>query len=263
MKKTIILISVLGLAGCGSSPPPQTFAPLDYSYLRPYVFKVATLNIVNNYVPGADEAALNANNPAPPGATLMAMLNQRMQPSGQPGTGTITVQAASITEGGGNINGQMTVDINLTSADGRSTGFAEASVSASQPDPGGDPGSNDMRAALYNMTKQLMTSINVQLPYQINHNISSWVAWTTPAGNAAVAAPGAGMAPGAIQSAPLGAPGSAAAPMPMGSAAAPSSVGSSPTAAVPTAVAPTPVVPSLVPPTMLPAAGPTALTPPQ
>lgn len=243
MKKTIALLSTLALAACGSSPPPQTFAPLDYSYLRPITFKVATLNIVNNYTPGQDEAQLNAYNPAPPGATLMAMLNQRMQPSGQPGTGTITVQAASITESGGSLNGQMTVDVNLTSPDGRSTGFAEASVSASQPAPDGDPDSNAVKEALYNMTKQLMTAINVQLPYQITHNISNWVAWTTPQANAALAAPGTGMAPGVIQAAPLGAPGSTPAPV-------------APAAA-------TPAMPSLVPPGSLPAAGPTALTPPQ
>lgn len=243
MKKTIALLSVLGLAGCGSSPPPVSFTPLDYSYLRPITFKVATLNIVNNYSPGQDEAQLNAYNPAPPGATLMAMLNQRMQPSGQPGSGTITVQTASITESGGSLNGQMTVDVNLTSADGRSTGFAEASVSASQPAPDGDPDSNAVKQALYNMTKQLMTAINVQLPYQITHNISSWVAWTTPQANAALAAPGTGMAPGVIQSAPLGAPGSTPAPV-------------APAAA-------TPAMPSLVPPNSLPAAGPTVLTPPQ
>jgi hypothetical protein len=199
----------------------------------------------------------------------MAMLNQRMQPSGQPGTGTITVQVASITEGNGSLNGEMTVDVNLTSADGRSTGFAEASVSASQPDPGGDPDSNGMRSALYNLTKQLMTDINVQLPYQITHNISSWVAWTTPQAAAVSGASGTGA--GLIQATPLGAPGSAA-PIITG-AAAPTTTGSAPVPLTPSLslpgapelapAAPTPVTPSLVPPATLPPAGPTVLTPPQ
>ena len=204
MKYLLLLLSVLNLFACASSPPPPAvFKPLDYSYLRPIIFKVATLNVVNNYIPGADETQLNSNNPAPPAATLLAMLNQRMQPSGQPGTGTITVQVASITEGNGMLNGQMTVDINLTSADGRSTGFAEASVSASQTAPdSGDQ--NATQTALYQITKTLMDAINVQLPYQIAHNIPSWVAWTTPAGGAA-ALP-AGAAAGSIQATPLSAP---------------------------------------------------------
>jgi hypothetical protein len=253
MKKTAAIFTVLSLAACSSSPPPvQNFAPLDYSYLRPITFKVANLTVVNEYTPGSDEAQLNANNPAPPGPTLVAMLNQRMQPSGEPGTANITVQVASITESGGNLNGQMTVDINLTSADGRSTGFAEASVSATAPQPDSDA---DTPAALYQMTKNLMDRINVQLPYSIVHNIPSWVAWTQPVG-APVSAAG-GLAPGAIQAAPLGAPGSTAAPVVPGSApVVPSG------APVPMA---SPAIPALNPavPNYLPGAGPTALTPPQ
>jgi hypothetical protein len=207
MKKILRLLPALALAGCSSSPPAQNFAPLDYSYLRPIIFKVATLNVVNNYSPGPDEQPLIDNNPAPPAATLMTMLQNRMQPSGQPGTGTITVQVASITESGGNLNGQMTVDINLTGADGQSSGFAEASVSRSESAPNSDPTSPDMRAALYQMTKDLMTAINVQLPYQIAHNIPNWVSWTSPAGGAAGAPAAASGGTGSIQAAPLGAPG--------------------------------------------------------
>jgi len=246
MKKRLAILSALALSACSSSPPPPTFAPLDYSYLHPITFKVATLNVVNAYTPGADEAQLNSNNPAPPAATLLAMLNQRMQPSGQPGTGTITVQVASITEAGGNLNGQMTVDVNLTSADGRSTGFAEASVSATQPEP---DSSSDQPAALYQMTKKLMDSMNVQLPYQIAHNIPNWVAWTNPQAAGGALSAGTGLAPGAIQAAPLGAPGSTAAPS-TGSTAAP---------AVPVPAGP--ASPGQTLPNYLPGAGPTSLTP--
>jgi hypothetical protein len=266
MKKTLAFVCSLGLAGCSSSPPPS-FAPLDYSYLRPINFKVSSLNIVNNYVPGADESALNANNPAPPAATLMTMLNNRLQPNGQPGTGTVTVQVASINEVNGSLAGQMTVDINLASPDGRTTGFAEASVSASQPAPDGDPDSDAMKLALYNMTKQLMTAINVQLPYQITHNISSWVAWTS---SQVGASPGVGTAPGAIQATPLGAPGSSGS-VSTGSVStgnmSTGSVGSTPAAVSPAApplpVMAVPAVPNMVPPGFSSNPAPTALTPPQ
>jgi hypothetical protein len=255
MKNFVALTAVLALAACASPPPPQVFAPLDYSYLRPITFKVANLSVVNNYVPSADETQLIVENPAPPAATLLAMLNQRMQPDGQPGTATITVQAAGITELGGNLNGQMTVDINLASADGRSTGFASASVSASETEPDAQA---DLPGALYQMTKQLMDRINVQLPYQIAHNIPSWVAWTSTPG----AVPAA-LAPGGIQATPLTAPGATpGTPMP----GAP--VPLAPTMAVPVAPSTTttttttttinPAVPSY-----LPGAGPAALTPPQ
>ncbi len=238
MNKVLALLSVLALTACASTPSPQAvFKPLDYSYLRPISFKVANLNVVNNYTPGPDETQLNANNPAPPAATLLTMLNQRMQPSGQPGNATITVQVASITQSGGMLNGQMTVDINLTSADGRSTGFAEASVSASQTAPDSDA---DTPAALYQMTGKLMDAINVQLPYQIAHNIPSWVAWTTPG---AAAQPAAGAASGGIQATPLSAPGGAAASLPVGSAAATLPIGSTGTTTTTTTTTTTPGAP--------------------
>lgn len=205
MKTCFAILPLLALAACSSSPPPvQNFAPLDYSYLKPIVFNAATLNVTDHYVPGPDETSLNANNPAPPGATLLAMLNHRLQPSGAPGTGTVTVQVASITEAGNTLNGNMVVDLNLASTDGRATGFAEASVSASQqaPDPDADP--NTVRAALYQMTKTLMTQMNVQLPYQIMHNLPNWVSWSNPqAGGGGAAVTGEA---GSIQAAPLAAP---------------------------------------------------------
>ncbi|HYP62283.1 MAG TPA: hypothetical protein VEQ16_00260 [Acidocella sp.] len=252
MKKILRLLPALALAGCSSSPPAQNFAPLDYSYLRPIIFKVTTLNVVNNYTPGTDEQPLIASNPAPPAATLMAMLQNRMQPSGQPGSGTITVQQASITEAGGNLSGQMTVDLNLTSADGHSTGFAEASVSRSETAPNDDPTSPDMKAALYQMTKDLMTAINVELPYQIAHNIPNWVSWTSPAGAAGgLPAAGGGAAPGTIQSSPLGAPGAATGTAPVPAASAPTPLSA-------------PVNSNSAVPNYLPGAGPAALgtTPP-
>lgn len=203
MKYCTALGGLLALAACSTPPPLQTFAPLDYSYLKPFNLKVATVNVVDNYVPGADETALNANNPAPPAATLLAMLNHRLQPSGLPGTATVTVQVASINETGGMLNGQMTVDLNLASPDGRSTGYAEASVSASVTAPDSSASANDVQAALYQMTQKLMTQMNVQLPYQITHNIASWVVWTTPQAGAS----GAGVTAAPIQAAPLTAPG--------------------------------------------------------
>lgn len=210
MKKFLFLVPALALAGCSSAPPPS-FAPLNYSYLKPIIFKVATLDVVNNYTPAPGEAALITNNPAPPEATLEAMLKNRMQPSGQPGTGTITIQNASIVETGGNLVGQMVVDINLTSADGRSSGYAEASVSRSEAAPDNDdPTSADMQTALYGMTKQLMTAINVQLPYEIAHNIPSWVSWTNQGGVGGGTPVGAGADTGAIQATPLGNPGAPA-----------------------------------------------------
>jgi hypothetical protein len=219
MKKILFMLPICAaLAGC-SSPPPPVYKPLDYSYLPPILLKVATMNVVTNYVPTPSQVTLADENPAPLASTLLAMLNERLKPSGVPGNGTVTIQSAYIDEVNGNLTGQITVDVNLASADGHSTGFTEASVSASQTAP--DSGSqNDMRAALYDLTQRLMKSLNVQLQYQVQHNLPSWVSWTAAPGNAA-ATMGAADNAGAIQTAPLNAPGDTATPVATGVQATP------------------------------------------
>jgi hypothetical protein len=197
-------LAVLALAGCSSPPPVQNFPPLDYSYLPPLVLKVANLSVVNAYVPSVDTVALLAQDPAPPALTLLAMLNRRVVASGAPGTATVTIQNASVHEVAGMLTGAMTVDVNVASPDGRSTGYAEATVSASRNAPDSDS-AGDMRAALYSLTKQLMDNMNVQLQYQMQHNLSGWLSWSGPAG---AASPSTGAA-GAIQATPLAAPGAA------------------------------------------------------
>jgi len=219
------------LTGCSSAPPPS-FPPLDYSYLHPIVLKVANLSVVNNYTPGPDAQPVLANDPVSPPDTLLNMLQHRLVASGDPGNGT--VQMASLTEANGNISGTMTVDLNLSSPDGRSTGFTEASVSATEQAPD-DLSSPDGQTALYHLTKHLMDLMNVQLPYQIRHSLQSWVSYTNvqslapaSAGGVSTGAPASagGVSTGnGIQAAPLAAPGavSGAAPpaTPIGTAPVP------------------------------------------
>ncbi len=196
------ILAVFALAACSSPPPLQTFAPLDYSYLPPLVLKVASLNVVNNYVPSPSQAVLLGEDPVSPITTLQNMLNRRIVASGAPGTATIAIQTASLDEVNGNLTGTMTVDVSVSSPDGRSTGYAEATVSASQTAPDSSASQNDTQAALYGLTKRLMEDMNVQLQYQLQHNLSSWISWSATPGAAPLAA-GATGAPGAIQATPL------------------------------------------------------------
>jgi hypothetical protein len=199
------LVAALALAGCGGSTPPQTFAPLDYSYLPPIVLKISTLNVVNNYVPDPGAATLIAEAPEAPANALLDMLNHRIVASGAPGTGTVTIETASIDQVGGNLTGTMTVDINLTSPDGTSTGYTEASVSSTLTAPDPDASQNVVQGALYSITKQLMESMNVQLQYQIQHNLGPWLSFSATPGASPLSV-GATPAAGAIQATPLAAP---------------------------------------------------------
>jgi hypothetical protein len=235
------LLPPIALAGCGSPPaPPQNFAPLDYSYLPSIVLKVSTLNVANNFVPTPSEATLIGQDPEPPATALLNMLNHRLVASGTPGMGTVTIETASIDQVGDNLTGALTVDIHLASADGHATGYTEASVSATQTAPDSDASPDDVRAALYSLTKRLMESMNVQLQYQIQRNLGPWLVWS-PTPGVSPLAPGAAPGGNMIQATPLSAPpgGGPAAPVP-----------------VPAPGNTNPAVPSY-----LPGAGPAVLTP--
>ena len=229
----------IALAGCGSPQAPQNFAPLDYSYLPPIVLKVSQLDVANNYVPTPNEATLIGQDPEPPATALMNMLTHRLVASGAPGTGTVTIETASIDQVGDNLTGAMTVDVHLSSADGSATGYTEASVSATQTAPDPDASPDDVRAALYGLTKRLMDNMNVQLQYQIQHNLGPWLVWS-PGQGAVGLSTGAAPAGNIIQATPLTAPPGGPAPMPA------------------------PGAPNLNPavPGYLPGAGPNVLTPP-
>ena len=208
MKKLVFVLPLLAVAGCTSTAPAPTFAPLQYSYLPPILLKVSQVNVTDGYVPTPSQVKMAGLDPAAPDETLLAMLKQRLQPAGQAGTATVTVEAAYVDDVNGTLVGQMTVNLNLASADGLSTGFTEASVSATETAPdSGNP--DDMRAALYDLTKRLMTQMNVELQYEIQKNLPNWISWTGTgtfgASQAATGAVGTG-----VQVAPLAPPPGAA-----------------------------------------------------
>jgi hypothetical protein len=210
IRRVLPVLALLALVACGGSPPapPPVFAPLDYSYLPPIMLKVSNVTVVNQYVPDPGAATLIGEDPEPPATALTAMLNRRLVANGTPGMATVTIEAASIDQVGSNLTGTMTVRLDVQSADGHSTGYTEASVTHSETAPDPDSSQDVVQAALYGMTKQLMDAMNVQLQYQIQQNLGSWVSYSA---NAAVpplnAAPSTGGIQGGIQATPLAAPG--------------------------------------------------------
>jgi hypothetical protein len=192
---------------------------LDYSYLPPISLRVASVNVQNVYVPSPDDATLIGEAPEAPANALLDMLNRRLIPSGAPGTATVTVETASLDESGGNLTGTLAVRVDLSGPRGAS-GFTEANVSHTQaaPDSGASP--DDVRAALYGLTKNLMDQMNVQLQYQLQHDLGPWVVYNTGAAAAPV-----GVTPGSggIVATPLPGPGGAAAAGPPAASLAPGS----------------------------------------
>ena len=200
------VLLAIGLSACGGGgeTQPESFSPLNYDYLPPIRLHVANISIENDYVPDQGASTLIAEDPDPPASALLRMLQHRLVPDGTPGNGTAKIENASLEQVGNEYVGMMTVRLDLASADGREKGYTEATVSVTQTAPGADGGSDAVRAALYTITKQLMDSMNVQLQYQIQHNLGDWISYGV---NAAAAPFGQAGSSGGIQAAPLGAPG--------------------------------------------------------
>lgn len=209
LRRLAPFILIAELAACGGNsppPPPQVFPPLDYSYLPPIVLNISNITVQNDYVPDAGAATLIGEDPEAPANALSAMLQHRLVANGTPGNGVVTIENASLEQVGGNYVGVMTVRLDVASQDGLKTGFTEASVSVTQTAPDSDADQNQVQAVLYGVTKQLMDQMNVQLQYQIQRNMGSWISYTPNAGAAALNSGAAGN--GGIQATPLTAPGS-------------------------------------------------------
>lgn len=229
--------TAIALAACSGSPPPPpvNYQPLNYSYLPPITLKVATVNIQNDYVPDPGAATLIGEDPEPPATALQGVATQRLVANGTPGTATFTIENASIEETNGNLIGTLTARLDVISADGRRNGFTEASVTHTQTAPDPDAAPADVQAALYDMTKQLMDAMNVQMQYQIQRNLSDWVVYapnaaaaplaSSPAANGAIIAtplPSTAVIPGAPMASPVAPvapvmPAQPNAPLPLGS----------------------------------------------
>lgn len=200
----------LGLVGCGSSPPPPplSFPPLNYSYLPPITLKVARIDVRDEYLPGPEAAQLISNDPEAPALALESMARSRLVADGSPGSATFVIRRASLHEVGGMLEGAMDVQVNISTSNGQRVAFAQASVSRSETAPPPNASQAVLRTALYNLTKDLMTNMNVQFQYQIQKSLPDWLAFAPAAGTGFGGAPM--MAPpvsnSRIQAQPLNAP---------------------------------------------------------
>jgi hypothetical protein len=168
------LLLVLGVSACGDDTPapPQTFAPLDYSYLAKLRLNVGSIEVQAQPQP-MGEADVASQSPVPPAEALAEMAHERLFAAGTSGKAVFVVDQASIVRGpGGEYDGQMAVHLDMLTAGGTRAGFAEARV-ARQLVMGS--GGGDERAALYGITRQMMDDMNVELEFQIRRTLKAWL----------------------------------------------------------------------------------------
>jgi hypothetical protein len=242
------------LAGCGGGEGvPQNYPPLRYTYLAPIALNVSSIQTEVAYAPSDDGTSLDAMSPEPPVQAVQQMLQDRLVASGAGGTATVTINTASINRVNDMAVGNISVQVAVTSADGRRTGYTQASVTRTRTLPD-DTSDDALRAFLYQMTSDLVNAETVELEYQLRQHLAGWLVGGT---STVVGGPAA---PAPVEAEPLSGPGAlpvgapvvgapaSGAPVPLG---APAPLAVPAPAAMPVPYS-TPAAPSAMPPMPMP-----------
>lgn len=184
---TVALALPAFLAGCSSTPQPTTFAPLRYNYLSQINLNASRLEITDNTTTNPVEGDVGNRAPTPPAQALREMAQDRLAATSNNGsTAQFVIDRASILhETGGSLSGQMDVHLNILNPGGTQAAHAEAHVTRMlRPDPA--KGDVDSQTNLYDITRDMMQNMNVELEFQIRHALRSWLvdAGGTPVGAA-------------------------------------------------------------------------------
>ncbi|MBB3883506.1 hypothetical protein [Acetobacter oeni] len=163
------------LSGCGSDNATTSFPPYQYDYLSKLQFNVATVQVLDHAIAGSVPGDESGQAPIPPDQALVQVAQDRLVAAGQTGSAIFTVDHASILhQPGGTLTGQMDAHLDINSATGQQLGVAEAHVTRNfKPDL--NKGDSDSRANLYDMTRQMMQDMNVEMEFQIRKNLKDWL----------------------------------------------------------------------------------------
>ncbi|MGS0648198.1 hypothetical protein ACU81Q_11255 [Komagataeibacter melomenusus] len=165
---------------------PTTFAGPQYGDEPPLSLNVATISVVDRGGPGLVPGDLSGRAPNPPDDLLKQLAHDRLLAAGSGGSGTFTIDRVSILhEPGGILDGQLNVHLDVTSADGRRTGYAVAQVTRSF-DPKKKHGNSDTPENLNTLTNLMLQDMNQELASQIRTNLGNWL--VTPQAPGSVAA---------------------------------------------------------------------------
>lgn len=171
-RRSALLLPLLG-AACAAQPPlRQSFPPLRYGYLSPLRLNVADIELAPPPPPGP----LDALDPVPPAQALLQMARDRLAPGGSLGRAVFVVDQALISRIPDGLEGALTVHLDVLTSEGSRAGFAEARVSRRAVGIG-----HDLRAALYDITRQMMDDMNVEFEYQVRRSLRDWLQEPTTA----------------------------------------------------------------------------------
>ena len=167
------LLLPLVLAACGGEEE-RVFEPLRYNYLPPIQLNVASIAVEQRFVPSGIDPDVSGMDPVPPIEALKAMANDRLQAFGTSNKAVFAILDGSLVRQDDGVNGSMAVSLTIFDDNGTQLGFAEARVQSRRTGVSGN-----LRPVLYDMTKAMMSDMNVEFEYQLRHNLKDYL--TSPA----------------------------------------------------------------------------------
>ncbi len=170
--RRLALLTPLLLAHCGSDGPPRSYPPLRYDFLTPLRLNVATIDVAELPSPGS----LDSASPTPLAASMRQLAEDRLSAAGSSGRALITIDEARITRGDSALDGALAMHLDIMDADGKRRGSAAAGVSRRKTGVG-----RDLRGAVYDITKQMLDDLNVELEYQIRRSLKNELQVTSTA----------------------------------------------------------------------------------
>jgi hypothetical protein len=98
-KRLFILAIGLTLAACANKPPPSDrFPPVSFADQKPYVFNVARVEIVSQYVSSSKPPHIELDMPVSPENAMKRWVEDRIKPVGTSGVLRVVIKNASATE---------------------------------------------------------------------------------------------------------------------------------------------------------------------
>jgi hypothetical protein len=164
-----LLLPVI-LAACSSEEDFSAFAPLHYDYLPPISLNVAAIEIRQQFFPSGARPDVTSQDPAPPVTALKTMAQDRLKAFGTSGRAVFAIIDASLTQRGDTIDGSMLVSLTIVADDGHPLGVARAQVN--RHDSGSSGG---LRRTLYEFTKAMMDTMNIEFEYQVRNTLKAFL----------------------------------------------------------------------------------------
>ncbi|MGA8192624.1 MAG: hypothetical protein WB902_04555 [Acetobacteraceae bacterium] len=167
-RRSSLLLPFL-LAACGGRRE-RSYPPLHYGHLTPLRLNVATIQIEQRYVPSNVSPDVSQLDPMPPLQALRNMAEDRLQAFGSAGQAVFVIQEASLSRQHDTILGTLAVELDVYTSANVRAGFAQARVTRSYT---GDL--DDLPSTLYDMTKDMMDTMNVEFEFQVRRSLRAWL----------------------------------------------------------------------------------------